>query len=232
VSEIALVHGAFGGAYVWDLVRPELESRGHTVITMDLPNEDPAAGPARYAEIVVDATADAGDDLVVVGHSLAGLTIPLVAATRPVKRLVFLTAFIPWPGEAFSAHFGDPGLFPETDESTWPVTDEDGLMSWPPERYIPAICPDAPPEVAAWAASKATRQTRTPHEEVCPLTAWPDVPSTYIIALEDSQLGVEWARRAARERLGTTAIEIPGNHMPILSRPAQVAELIDEAARS
>ena len=33
-----------------------------------------------------------------VGHSLGGLTIPLIAAARPVSQLVFLEAIIPRPG--------------------------------------------------------------------------------------------------------------------------------------
>ena len=37
------------------------------------------------------ALAGADEDVVVVGHSLGGLTIPLVAAGRPVRRLIFLS---------------------------------------------------------------------------------------------------------------------------------------------
>jgi pimeloyl-ACP methyl ester carboxylesterase len=230
MSAIALVHGAFLGGWCWDLLRPELLARGHQVIAVDLPCEDPAAGPTRYAEIVVEATRDAGDDLLVVGHSLGGLTIPLVAAARPVRRLVFLAAFIPWPGEAFSAHLGDAGMFPPSQESSWPLSDDDGLMRWPAERMIPALMPDAPPEVAAWAASRARRQSRAPHQEVCPLDTWPDVPSSYILCREDSQVGAEWARQAARERLDTTAIELPGSHMPMLARPAELAAALAACA--
>ena len=87
MTTFALVHGAFHGAWCWDLVRPELESRGHRTVAMDLPCDDPGAGSARYAEVVAEAIRDEGDDVIVVGHSLAGLTVPLVAATRPVARI-------------------------------------------------------------------------------------------------------------------------------------------------
>src|SRR5437868_15426566 len=93
MTTFALLHGAFHGAWCWDLVRPELESRGHRTVAMDLPCDDPGAGSARYAEVVAEAIRDEGDDVIVVGHSLAGLTVPLVAATRPVARMVFLNAF-------------------------------------------------------------------------------------------------------------------------------------------
>src|SRR5437870_7882996 len=72
VTTFALVHGAFHGAWCWDLVRAELESRGHRTIAMDLPCDDPEAGNVRYAEVVTGAINDVGDDVILVGHSLAG----------------------------------------------------------------------------------------------------------------------------------------------------------------
>src|SRR5207302_2470952 len=100
---------------------------------------------ARYAEVVADAIRDAGDDLILVGHSLAGLAVPLVAAARPVRRMVFLNAFIPIPGQPFTDQFGEEGIFPPTPESTWPIAREDGLLTLPAERVIPVLYPDCPP---------------------------------------------------------------------------------------
>src|SRR6059058_5082887 len=111
VTTFALVHGAFHGAWCWDSVRPELESHGHRTIAMDLPCDDPEAGNARCAEVVTDAIRDAGDDLILVGHSLAGLAVPLVAAALPIWRMVFLNAFIPIPGRPFTDQFGEEGIF-------------------------------------------------------------------------------------------------------------------------
>jgi pimeloyl-ACP methyl ester carboxylesterase len=93
VSTFALVHGACHGAWCWERLTPELEGRGHRVVAVDLPTEGRSAGNVRYAEIVAESLSGLEDDVVVVGHSLAGLTIPLVAALRPVRRLVFLCAF-------------------------------------------------------------------------------------------------------------------------------------------
>ena len=107
MSTFCLVHGAFCDASIWDLVRLELEARGHEVVAMDLPCDDPTAGPARYAEVVDASLGERTGSLVVVGHSLAGLTIPLLAARRPIERLVFLCAFIPQPGRTFREQFGE-----------------------------------------------------------------------------------------------------------------------------
>lgn len=232
MSTFGLVHGAFFGAWTWDPVRPELECRGHSVIAMDLPCDDPSAGAARYAEVAIEALDGAGEDLILVGHSLGGLTIPVVAAARPLRRMVFLAAFIPEPGRSFRDQYGEEeGMFPPLPESLWPSTDEQGMTTWPPERVIPALMPDCPPEVAALAADRLRPQSSTPHAEVCPLSAWPAIPSSYILCGEDRAVGANWARRVARQRLGTEALELPGGHMPMLARPAELAEALDRVAQ-
>src|SRR5438105_2084635 len=86
MATFALVHGAFCGAWCWEQVRPRLEGRGHVVVAMDLPCDQPSAGCVRYAKTVIDSLAKHPEPVVLVGHSLGGLTIPLVAAARPVER--------------------------------------------------------------------------------------------------------------------------------------------------
>lgn len=100
MATFGLVHGAYHGAWCWERLTPELEARGHRVLSVDLPCEDPLAGASEYAAAAIEAFADADDDLVLVGHSLGGLSIPLVAQARPVTRLVFLCALVPRPGRA------------------------------------------------------------------------------------------------------------------------------------
>ena len=230
MTTFALVHGAFHGAWCWELLRPELESRGHRTIAMDLPCDDPEAGNVRYADVVVDSLREVDEDIVVVGHSLAGLAIPLVATARAVAHVVFLNAFIPFPGRPFSDQFGEEGIFPPTPESTWPIARDDGLLIWPPERVIPALYPDCPADKARSAAARLRPQSRTPHTEVCPLLKWPEVPSSYILSREDLAVGADWSRRAARERLGVTAVELPGGHMSMICHPRELAEELHRIA--
>lgn len=59
------------------------------MIVIDLPISVPGLGAGAYSDAVMDANADS-EEPVQVGHSMAGLVIPLVAAPRPVHRLVFL----------------------------------------------------------------------------------------------------------------------------------------------
>jgi len=92
-----LVHGGGLGPWCWERLIPELEARGHRAATADLPLDDQSAGADRLAEIVCDAF-DGINDLILVGHSMSGLIIPVVASCRPVTRLVYLHTVLPQPG--------------------------------------------------------------------------------------------------------------------------------------
>ena len=84
MATFGLVHGAWHGAWCWDLLVPELELRGHAAIAMDLPCEDREATFFDYADTVTAALGDSSD-VVLVGHSLAGMTIPLVGLRRSTE---------------------------------------------------------------------------------------------------------------------------------------------------
>jgi pimeloyl-ACP methyl ester carboxylesterase len=106
VTTFGLVHGAWHGAWCWDLLVPELERRGHAAVAPDLPIDDALAGHAEYARAVVDALAGR-DDVVLVGHSMGTLVIPLVAAARPVRGMVFLCGVPLVPGVTVGLDFSN-----------------------------------------------------------------------------------------------------------------------------
>jgi pimeloyl-ACP methyl ester carboxylesterase len=84
--DFLLVHGSYHGARCWVFLAPELERLGHRVTTVDLPISDPTSGAAEYASIV-EAAIVAGTEPIVVGHSMSGLVIPIVAepAGQPAR---------------------------------------------------------------------------------------------------------------------------------------------------
>jgi pimeloyl-ACP methyl ester carboxylesterase len=129
METFALVHGAWHGAWCWEPLVRELESRGHRTIAVDLPCDDTAAGCAEYAATVIRAL-DGIEDAVVVGHSLGGLTIPLV----PAKRLVFLCGLVPRPGRGLmDVNDREPEMFvPGFQANT--VRDELGVG---PSKVVP-----------------------------------------------------------------------------------------------
>jgi pimeloyl-ACP methyl ester carboxylesterase len=106
VTTFALVHGGWHGAWCWERLTPFLQQAGHDVVTMDLPSEDGTATFDTYADVVCAALTGC-DDVVLVGHSLGGNAVPLVAARRPVRHLVYLCAMVPDPGRSVFDQLGD-----------------------------------------------------------------------------------------------------------------------------
>jgi pimeloyl-ACP methyl ester carboxylesterase len=83
---------------------------------------------------------------------------------------------------------------------------------------------------ARWAFERLRPQETAAYREPSSLAALPDVPSAYVVCAEDRIVAPAWSRRAARERLGVEPIELPGSHSPYLSRPGELAELLDAQA--
>lgn len=102
-----LVHGACHGAWTWCKLKPRLESAGHQVTVLDLA----ASGTdlraihevytfKEYTQPLLDFLEKAvppDERVILVGHSLAGLSLALAADmfTSKVSAAVFLTAFTP-----------------------------------------------------------------------------------------------------------------------------------------
>src|SRR3954468_14632209 len=99
MSTYVLIPGAGSDSWFWPRVTPLLEARGHDVVAVDLPCDDPAAGLEEYTQAALASIGDRSD-LVVVAQSLGGLTAPLVCARRPAELLIFVNGMIPRPGEA------------------------------------------------------------------------------------------------------------------------------------
>jgi pimeloyl-ACP methyl ester carboxylesterase len=225
--DIALVHGAYHGAWCWDLLRPELEQLGHRVIAVDLPISDPAAGAVEYARVVAEAI-DPTVEPLLVGHSMGGLVIPLVAAIRPVRRLVFLAAFLPSPGRSANEQRETEPIDPLVPPVTAEWTDQgNGVWMIGPNTATELFFHDAPADVARWATDHLRPQAYTALNEITPLASWPDVDSRSIVCRDDRAINPDWVRQAARERLGTAAIELDGSHSPFLTRPAELARVLD-----
>ena len=228
MTTFGLVHGAFHGAWCWKRLVPELEARGHRALTVDLPIEDPSAGAEAYAAAAIAAFGDV-DDLVLVGHSIGGLVIPVIAQARPVRGLAFLCALLPRPGRSHDdvlAEEADMAL-PGPQDATY--QSDDGATHWRPEAAEHWFFADCPRGVAVSAARRLRGQFWLVAQEVTPLRAWPDVARQYILGVTDPAINPEWSRRAARDVLGVEAVELDTGHSPFLSDPGALAAALDTA---
>jgi len=221
-----LVHGAWHGAWCWELLAAELERRGSRAVAADLPSDDPGADASRYAQLVAAECDRQDGPVTLVGHSLAGLVLPRVALVRPVERYVFVGGAVPLPGHSFAEQFG---LEPIKAEPDMHATENDELERsyWPePERAIAGLYHDCPRELAASAASKLRPQARAAPREPFAADELPRLEGGFVISREDRMFSPEWMRSAARERLGMEPLELDGGHSPMLSRPAELADLL------
>jgi pimeloyl-ACP methyl ester carboxylesterase len=252
MSLFCLVHGACQGAWVWDLLIPHLEAQGHKTVAMDLPIEDPAATLFDYVDVVLEALPETEEDVILVGHSMAGPVIPLVAARYRVRQLIFIGSLIPHPGVSFLDQCYDeiPSNFLEEAGYKPPEVSKFEQFRDEPNVHIPAcigkfMTPDeqgkaiamefyyhdCEPDVANWAFSKTRNQRSLAHAfDIFSLEALPDVEYAYIACSNDRIISPAWQRYAAQKRLGVEAIEIPSGHYPHLSHPAHLAEVLNEIA--
>ena len=226
MTTFALVHGAWHGAWCWDLLAKELEDRGHRAVAMDLPCEDLNAGTMEYADAVIAALHAVDDDVVVVGHSLAGLTIPVVAMRRPVRRQVYLCALLRAPGLSMADRSEDNADMGPPDFGASVTRHDDGSTSVPRDAALQFLYQDCPREQADAAAARLRRQAGVLWEEAAPYAEWPDTEYSYILCRDDRAISPAWSRREAQVLLGLTPVELEGSHSPMLSRPAELADLL------
>lgn len=230
MTVFGLVHGSWQAGWVWSRLIPELERLGHDSIAVDLPCDDPNAGAADYASTIVDALAGHSDDVVLVGHSLGGLSIPLVAERRPVAALVFLAAGIPRVGRSYVEQTHREGIRKQ-EVFDQLIHDEHGCTILPSDLALEVLYNDCEPKVARWAAGRLRYQAQKPMTEVTALTSWPSVHCAYVVCDGDRILNADWQRRAARERFATQPYELSGDHSPMLSAPQGLAQVLDDVWR-
>jgi pimeloyl-ACP methyl ester carboxylesterase len=215
-----LVPGAGGDAWYWHRVVPALAARGYDAVGVALPAGDDSAGLPEYADAVV-AAAGARSDLVLVGQSMAGLTIPLVCDRRPVRMLVLLNAMTPRPGESGGEWWGNTGF----EQARRDQAERDGRRIEDDPELLDAFFHDVPAEVSQEAFARGEPpQSGTPFAAPWPMAAWPDVPTRFLAARDDRFFPVEFQRRVVSERLGIPVDEMPGGHLVALSRPDELAD--------
>lgn len=226
MSTFVLIHGAGDGGWAWHRVEAELRARGHDVVAPDLPGDDESLTLDDYAAAVVAAVGDRRD-LVVVAHSFGGFTAPLVAVRLPVDALVFVAGMIPRPGEAPGDWWENTGHRRAVEHAAA----RDGGATGSDDPFV-GFYHDVPRELAAQALSRErAHPSSAASASPWPLAALPDVPTHVVLCTEDRLFPAEFLRRVVRERLGVAPDEIAAGHCVALSRPRELADLLEGYAQ-
>jgi pimeloyl-ACP methyl ester carboxylesterase len=225
VAHFLLLHGACHGGWCFDELAARLRSAGHGVTAPDLPCDDPDSGLPEYRDAAVRALDGRPDELVVVGHSLGALVVPLIATAVPTRRMVMLAGIVGAPNSSLES------LADEDADRDLPLGDdgiefnERGLFRFTSASARRLLYPDCAPDVAESAIARL-RYQRSMWTQVAEFDAWPDVETVSIVCDEDLVVNPAWSDRVARERLDVEPIRLPGGHSPFLSRPDDLAEVL------
>lgn len=228
MSRYVLVHGAWHDDRIWEGIAQRLEIAGHHVATPRLPIDDAECGAADYAEQIASAARSlAGNEpLVIVGHTSAGLVLPLVPDLIDVSRLVYVNALLPMVGQSIvdQARAAPIGL--NRDEGR--NYDLDARSFWRDrEAFRRLLAHDLPAEMVDVIFDRLRGQARMISKETTPLKTWPAVPSTAFIYADDRDLSTDRLRSVASERLGVEPIELAGSQLGFVAHPDEfVAALL------
>jgi hypothetical protein len=215
MATFALVHGAWHGAWCWELLAPLLQRVGHTVVAPDLPCDDGSAMTFDpYADVVCAALDGCDDDVVVV-------------ARRPVRHVVYLCAVVPDVGRSLVDQFAkEPDMVnPDWDEG---LGEPDAQLRtvWVDRDVARTLLyHDCDDDTVTFAFDRLRPQSACPWTVPSSLAEIPSVSSTYVVCADDQLIYPAWQRRHARD-IGANIVELPSGHSPLLSRPSAVADVL------
>jgi pimeloyl-ACP methyl ester carboxylesterase len=92
-------------------LKAEFEKRGFSCRIVRSPRTETKTPHQDRAKVMVEALKDVASDIVLVGISNQGLFMPLVAAERPIRRIVMINAAVPTPGKSFREAFDFKEVF-------------------------------------------------------------------------------------------------------------------------
>ena len=221
MTTFVLIPGAGGAAWYWHRVVPLLEQGGHEALAVDLPGDDPHSGLQAYADRVIAAFGNRSN-VTLVAQSMGAFTAALVCARArtPIRRLVFVNAMIPVPGEMPGEWWDHTGWL----EARIAAAKLGGYsIEFDLATYF---LHDFPKGVAEQGAAHERREAEIAFYERADFQAWPEVPIHVVVGKVDRFFPRDFQARVARQRLGKPIDETPGGQLVALSNPRDLTELL------
>jgi pimeloyl-ACP methyl ester carboxylesterase len=221
VKNVVLVHGAFADGSGWMAVTKILERDGFTVSVAQPPEtslEDDVAATKR----AIDAM---GGPVVLVGHSYGGIIITAAGNDEHVKSLVYVAAFQPDAGESLGSLSAS-----KPPASSGPKPSPDGFLYLDRATFHADFCADLPGPQADFMATSQVGLAIKAAGAAATNPAWKTKPSFAIVATNDHAINPD-LERSMYKRSGSTVTELASSHVVYISHPAEVAAVIERAAK-
>jgi len=224
---LLFVHGSNHGAWCWELMRPHLSA---PFAAVDLP------GRGRFATDPAQVAADAWvdhvcrtivrpdlRDVVLVGHSLAGITLPRVTdrVADRLRHVVYVACVVPAQGRSVADLFLDgvppPDAVPPPDEAV--------------SRRM--FCNDMDERQARFVARNLCTEAGRPFAEPMDLAGLRrPVPRTYVKLRRDQSLMTPARQDEAIRRLAPVeVVALDSGHDVMISNPSALAAVLNPLTR-
>ncbi|KAI4386708.1 hypothetical protein MLD38_004617 [Melastoma candidum] len=252
-----LVHGACHGAWSWYKLKPLLESEGHRVTVLDLAGSGTSTKTiydvrsfTEYNEPLMQrmAVLEADEKVILVGHSLGGLSLALAVDRFPEKVYVavFLAAFLPdtvhLPSYVLDQYFALAPKEAWLDTEFTPYGEVTGKqekiltsMFFGP-KFLSLKLYQLSSREDLELAKILARPSSLFREDLCETEKYSvhgfgACKKAYIVCKEDQAIGEAYQRWMIENTGVEYVVEIPGaDHMAMLSKVQQLSECLLQIA--
>jgi len=235
MTPIVLVHGGGFDSRCWERLVPLLDG---PVLAVDLPGRGRHPMPLEDVDFAVCATSVAADldeagfdDVVLVGHSLAGCVLPAVVGrlgAARVRSVAFVAATVP-EGGVSALETLDDDLRARAGAATAQPADEPATMDDAMARIV--LGDDLDEEQFAWCVERLVPEALQLVIDPVDLAPLRDVACTWVRTLHDVVVPAERQLRFAANLGDCPVVDLAAGHMCMVSRPAALAALLDDLAR-
>ena len=237
MATFILIHGAMHGGWCWEEIVPRLEAAGHRAIAPNLPGMGGDPTPLEgidltsYADFTETLVRAQPEPVVLVGHSLGGLTISQTGerASDNVLGLVYLAAML--------APAGERPPVPGTQSTREALGRDTGVQTLPvvPEEVAIGLFYNATDaETAKRAVARLTPQPVAPMNQPLATTdaRYGRLPRAYIECALDAAISLEGQRQMQVALPCDPVITLQTDHSPFFSAPDALTRALIDAAEA
>jgi len=171
---------------------------------------------------------------VLVGHSMGGMAVTQAAprCADRIASMVYVAAFLPQDGESLIGLTQLPEGEGDQVQANLVVSGDPPVATMPAEASRAATYEHCSDEMAAWAIASRTPQPVFPFTEPVALDGFDfaGIPRAYVACSQDRAIPPPLQRRMYEAAGCDPVFELDTDHVPQLSRTAELAEILQQLA--